>query len=91
MPPGWYDVADVVNASTLRGKAITLPLIDFYQIPTTWGFYGADNLVRQLLERPVITRSPDTYITDGASYETIMRAVESAVPPAGKPPAEDSP
>ena len=79
VPQGWYDVAKVVNNSPLVGKAIALPLIDFYQIPTTWGFYGADNLVRQLVKRPVAARSPDTYVTDNQAYESIMRSVELSV------------
>ena len=30
--------------AVMQGKALVLPLDDFYQVPTTWGYYGVDNM-----------------------------------------------
>ncbi len=79
IPTEWRTVAAHINDSKLRGKALVLPLGDFYQMPTTWGFYGTDNLVRQLLDRPVISRNPEGYITDSPTFDLLARAVETAI------------
>lgn len=79
VPGAWREVARSVNQSPVRGKALVLPLDDFYQVPTTWGFYGTDTMVRQLLARPVITRNPENYIGDSAPFDTLARATEQAL------------
>ncbi len=79
LPTAWRTVAKHLNESPVRGKALVLPLGDFYQMPTTWGFYGADNLVRQLLTRPVISRNPEGYITDTPTFDLLVQSVETAI------------
>jgi arabinofuranan 3-O-arabinosyltransferase len=79
LPAGWSELAADVNGSTVAGKVLVLPLIDFYQIPTTWGFYGTDTLLRGLIERPVVLRNPQGYLTDLPAYDQLVRSVESAL------------
>jgi arabinofuranan 3-O-arabinosyltransferase len=79
LPTAWRTIAKHLNDSPLRGKALVLPLGDFYQMPTTWGFYGADNLVRQLLTRPVISRNPEGYITDTPTFDLLVQSAETAI------------
>ena len=79
LPAAWREVAAVVNGSHQRGKALVLPIDDYYQIPTTWGFYGADNLVRRLLTRPVIQSNPQLYIGDADAFESLMRSAEQTI------------
>jgi arabinofuranan 3-O-arabinosyltransferase len=79
VPDAWRDVAAVVNASHREGKALVLPVDDFYQVPTTWGYYGTDTLVRQLIERPVIVRNPQNYISDTVQYDALVRGAEDAI------------
>jgi arabinofuranan 3-O-arabinosyltransferase len=79
LPPAWRTVARSVNASPLRGKALVLPLDDYYQVPTTWGYYGSDNVARQLLTRPVISVDPQAYIGDSETYSSLVHAVQTAL------------
>jgi arabinofuranan 3-O-arabinosyltransferase len=79
LPGEWRDIAAVVNNSSLRGKALVLPLIDFYQVPTTWGYYGVDTTVEQLIERPVIVPDPQAYVGDPGSFGDLARAVQAGV------------
>jgi arabinofuranan 3-O-arabinosyltransferase len=79
LPEAWRAIAANLNSSPLRGKALVLPLGDFYQMPTTWGYYGADNLVRQLLTRPVISRNPEGYITDTPTFDLLAQSAETAI------------
>ena len=79
VPAAWYQVARIVNDDPLQGKALVLPLDDFYQVPTTWGFYGADTLPIQLLHRPTITRNPERYIGDSGDFEQLVQAVQDAI------------
>jgi arabinofuranan 3-O-arabinosyltransferase len=78
IPVQWQHVADYVNTSPARGKALVLPLVDYYQIPTTWGYYGTDD-IGQLLTRPVITLNPQAYIGDTPTYSRLVREVEEAL------------
>jgi arabinofuranan 3-O-arabinosyltransferase len=79
LPGEWRHIAAVVNNSSLRGKALVLPLIDFYQVPTTWGYYGVDTTAEQLIERPVIVPDPQAYVGDPGSFGDLARAVQAAV------------
>jgi arabinofuranan 3-O-arabinosyltransferase len=70
VPAGWLRLADTLNASTAEGKALVLPLDDFYQMPTTWGYYGVDNVPRGVARTPhdpvpaglVLRRPPDVCV-----------------------------
>ena len=79
LPSDWRRVAAEVNRSALHGKTLVLPIDDYYQVPTTWGFYGADNLVRRLVTRPVIQSNPQLYVGDSDVFDSLMRTVEKAV------------
>ncbi len=79
VPGAWHEVARAVNGSSVRGKLLVLPLDDFYQVPTTWGFYGADTMVRQLFSRPVISRNPQSYVGASGEFDALMRATERAL------------
>ena len=79
LPPDWRRVASAINTSALHGKTLVLPIDDYYQLPTTWGYYGADNLVRRLVTRPVIQSNPQLYVGDSAVFEQLMHSVEEAV------------
>jgi arabinofuranan 3-O-arabinosyltransferase len=79
VPVAWQQVANVVDDSPLQGKALVLPLDDFYQVPTTWGFYGSDSLPVELMHRPTITRNPQRYIGDSDNFEQLVEAVQAAL------------
>jgi arabinofuranan 3-O-arabinosyltransferase len=79
LPAGWKELAATVNASATQGKVLVLPLADYYQLPTTWGYYGTDNLATGLIERPVIVRNVDGYIGDASAYRQLVEATQQAV------------
>ncbi len=79
LPGAWHRVATRINESPLDGKTLVLPINDYYQVPTTWGYYGADNLVRRLLKRPVIQSDPQLYVGDSDAFEALMRTAEQTV------------
>lgn len=79
VPQEWFEVAEHVNSSEVWGRVLVLPLADFYQMPTTWGYYGIDSLPRQLITRPVVQRIPEAYIGDRPQYDALMRATERAL------------
>ena len=78
VPAAWDVVASAVNASPERGKALVLPLDDYYQVPTTWGMYGADHLARRYLDRPVLLQRPGGYFGESPAVVSMMRAIERA-------------
>lgn len=78
VPKNWLRAADALNSSKTNGRALVLPLADFYQMPTVWGYYGIDSLPRQLIKRPVLQRLPENYIADSSGLDGLMLEVEQA-------------
>ncbi len=78
VPAAWDTVASAVNTSPERGKALVLPLNDYYQVPTTWGMYGADHLARRYFDRPVLLQRPGGYFGEAPAVVSMMREVERA-------------
>lgn len=79
MPEGWRAAAASLNSAPLRGKALVLPLTDFYQVPTTWGYYGVDVVPSILLRRPTIQPLPQNYFEQPLGYVNSVKAVEQAL------------
>ena len=79
LPEGWRAVAARLNSLPPRGKALVLPLADYYQMPTTWGFYGADVVPRILLREPAIQPTPGAYFSEEDGFTGRVRALEEAL------------
>ena len=77
--PQWWDVARDIDADPRPGKVLVLPLDDYYQMPTTWGFFGVDSIANLLLEHPVVQRKPDGYFGDVPGFNATVQAVETAL------------
>ncbi len=78
LPSKWQDAADYVN-SAQPGKVLVLPFDDFYAMPTTWGFYGADTLPRHLFTRPVIMRVPASYYGEEPGYDALLTGIDDSL------------
>ena len=54
VPAYWTAMASYLNGSAPPGNLLVLPEDDFYQMPYTWGYYGADGFIRDLIARNVV-------------------------------------
>jgi arabinofuranan 3-O-arabinosyltransferase len=79
VPEAWHRVAEALNTEPVTGKVLVLPLDDFYQMPTTWGYYGVDQIPRSLLTRPTIQPLPGSYYGGTATFVAAVRQVETAL------------
>ncbi|MEV6601502.1 hypothetical protein AB0M36_32315 [Actinoplanes sp. NPDC051346] len=75
----WWDIADHIDADPRPGKVLVLPLDDYYQMPTTWGFFGVDSIANLLIEHPVIQPKPDGYFGDVAGFSADVKAIEAGL------------
>lgn len=64
-PRYWTTMATHINTQTPPGNLIVLPTDDFYQMPYTWGYYGNDGFILQLINRQVLDPSGQGYLTLG--------------------------
>jgi hypothetical protein len=71
LPPYWPTMANEVDSTPAAGPLIVLPPDDFYQMPYKWGFYGSDNFISNLMQRPVIVPKPGL----GAGYTSTSAEV----------------
>jgi arabinofuranan 3-O-arabinosyltransferase len=75
----WWDVAEHIDADPRPGKVFVLPLDDYYQMPTTWGFFGADSIANLLIKHPVVQPKPDGYFGDVPGFAAGLRLIENAL------------
>ncbi len=54
VPAYWTAMASYLNRSAPPGNLLVLPEDDFYQMPYTWGYYGADRFIMNLIARNVV-------------------------------------
>lgn len=75
VPSGWRDAAAALNDSD-TAKVLILPRSDFYQVPTTWGYYGA-SFSRSLIRRPVLESVPSGYFQSEPRVAALEESVET--------------
>ena len=63
VPEAWDDVEAYLDTAPGQGKVVVLPQLDYYQAPTTWGYYGT-SFLHQLIQRPVVEPLPGGYYSD---------------------------
>ena len=61
VPAYWTAMASDLNRSAPPGNLFVLPEDDFYQMPYTWGYYGADGFIINLIERNVVDPAAQAY------------------------------
>lgn len=79
VPDFWITTANRINADPRPGKVLILPLDDYYQMPTTWGYSGVDSIANLLIQHPVVQRKPDGYFGDVAGFSAVVQSVETAL------------
>lgn len=79
VPAYWRATAKAIDADPRPGKVLVLPLDDYYQMPTTWGFFGVDSIAGLLLRHPVVQRHPDGYFGDAPGFAAQVDATERAL------------
>ena len=72
VPAGWQATADYLEDRPEEGKIVVLPRLDYYQTPTTWGYYGA-SFMHQLIGRTVIEPLPAAYYRDPVVDSLVAR------------------
>lgn len=79
VPQFWRQMAEKVDADPRPGKVLVLPLDDYYQMPTTWGFFGVDSIANLLIKHPVVTPKPDGYFGDTPGFKAEVTAIETGL------------
>lgn len=78
VPAEWKQLAAHLNARKDGGKLLVLPLADFYQLPTKWGYYGA-SFTNLLVNRPVFDPAPGGYFNSAGSVNSVLAQIEEDI------------
>ncbi len=78
VPGEWQEIGDLVSGSATDGKVLVLPVNQYYQVTTSWGYHGVD-LAPQFFDRPVIQILPGGYFGELDGYESLVRTVENSL------------
>ncbi len=79
VPDYWPRMATAIDRNSARGSVVVLPLDDFYQMPYTWGYYGADTFITDLISRSVIDPVAEGYIPAGPQLRSAVRLLSEAI------------
>src|SRR6266566_2844524 len=71
MPSYWPAMARYVDALPVEGSVLIMPPDDFYGMPYSWGYYGADSFIPDLFTRPVLVPNPQGYSYVSTSTQVI--------------------
>lgn len=74
VPTYWLGMANFLNESAAPGAILVLPPDDFYQMPYSWGYYGVDGFIPQLISRPVLVPNGQGY---APASQPLLNAVNS--------------
>ena len=80
LPSYWNAAASYLNAASESGSVVVLPADDYYQMPYTWGYYGADQIAQSFIHRPVfyLTSFP-TYLAGSAALQHFLDLLSAEV------------
>lgn len=79
VPAEWGLATRRLQELDVTGKVLQLPLVDYYQVGTTWGFYGVDTLLSGRISAPVLQRLPGGYFTSRPAVEDLLALTETAL------------
>ena len=72
IPSYWYQATDWINNQQGDGRVLITPLDDFYQMPYTWGYYGTDQLIDRLIEKPIVSTDVlNSYVVNPQTASTV--------------------
>jgi hypothetical protein len=55
IPQYWYEANNWLNNKAGDYRILITPLDDYYQVPYSWGYYGADSFLERLVQDPIIS------------------------------------
>jgi glycosyltransferase involved in cell wall biosynthesis/O-antigen/teichoic acid export membrane protein len=79
VPAYWTAMASYLNRSAPRGNLLVLPRDDFYQMPYTWGYYGVDSFITDLIARNVVDPVAQGYAPAGQELIGAVRLVQQGL------------
>ena len=79
VPNYWPQMAAAVDRGSPSGSVVVLPEDDFYQMPYTWGYYGADTFITELINRPVINPQAQGYTPSAAELRSAVLLLSEAI------------
>lgn len=79
VPESWYRAGDWLDRAPRQGSVMVLPLSEYYQRGTTWGYYGVDDLMWRVTDRRSLYLLPGGYYEPAGASPELMHALEDAV------------
>lgn len=79
LPSSFLEAGRWLDYAPGDGSVLMLPLSDYYQRGTTWGFYGTDDLLTRVSSRPVLSVLPGGYYESSGTAPSLIRSAERAL------------
>jgi len=80
VPRYWDELASYLNSpNSPQGNLLVLPPDPFYQMPYTWGYYGNDGFITDMVRRNVVDPSGQGYGAAGQELLTAVNQIASSL------------
>jgi hypothetical protein len=74
IPQYWFQATNWINSQPGDWNILLTPLNDFYQMNYRWGYYGSDQLLERLFDKPILsTDALDGYVTNPETSANLMQ------------------
>ena len=79
IPASLIDGGRMIDAAPGYAATLVLPLSEYYQRGTVWGYYGVDDVVSRVSSRPALYLLPEGYYEPAGAAPELMRLAEAAL------------
>lgn len=79
VPEYWSAAASYLNKLPERGYTWLAPVDDFYQMPYTWGYYGTDQFISDMIKQPLLDPNGQGYWKTNAELLSAVHLMQTSL------------
>lgn len=79
IPDSLLDAGRMIDEAPGFGATLVLPLSEYYQRGTVWGYYGVDDAISRVSRRPAVFLLPEGYYEPAGAAPELMKVAEAAL------------
>lgn len=79
VPDSLVQTGRALDEAPGEGSTLVLPLSEYYQRGTVWGYYGVDDVIGRMSTRPALFLLPDGYYEPAGASPALMRLAEDTL------------
>lgn len=79
VPDYWSAMAQFTDSLPIQGGVLVMPPDDFYQMSYKWGYYGNDDFIGRLFNRPVLVPNRQGYFSTSLEVSSAVELTSQSI------------